>query len=1122
MSTVPNGNSAANAAGSVSGTEITSSHIVNSNPFGTTVDPHLLKNSVYTSASTLISQTVYALATSIFSYETAGASNLVDAHLQLWAGTFKRQNAVGTVPLFHRLEPRSGAANAIFGYSKAAGGSAAVPVTAVLGANTLPYMQPVLASAGKLPLSLNVSAVDVDAKTGAVVSNYSSAVSAARSLGAPVFSPVSYEASDIQSTAIFNHFLSAWTGTPSVHLYDGPDYARTFRKFNSVLAVEEVGRLYQQLLASAPAVPAGTEEAVLVALNFFNQVAGTALSPFEYEGHASPETVFVIHGAHEASQIANVVSRTSQTSKVGVLKVRIPFPFLKLQFVAAIPASAHKVVVVSSESSASSLKADASASLFFDGRFSSVSVQEYKYPAEFVWTPITALKVLSEFQRDLDELLVLAVQKPIVNTVTANTSPAGSYVIWARDNSDLVLTAGKLALSLSLDDSKEVSVRNKFDTSVAGGVFQSQIVSTERGVSASTSVDSADVVIIENASILSHFDVLATAKPGATVLLVNHKKIANSVDADVVEKLPEEFKRTLSKNQLQLLVVDFSIVEDLDAVSDSTKGFSADFLAQIAFWKAALPELGGYVVNKLLQANGNGFELLAAVLDKFVATVDEKEGIKPVNVLLEWADASDAMDVDSEEPKNESSDEMDQDKPEANGDAKDEAEEEESKTLPFFPTETSFFPNPRVQPPSSEESRQAGVSDLAAKLTFPEAYGVTKDLRPDLPVKNFVVKVQENKRLTPSEYSRNIFHIEFDITGTGLKYEIGESLGIHGRNNAEAVEEFLQNYGVNGDSLVEVSNKEDPSLWEIRSARQALTENVDFLGKPPKRFYESLAPFATESAEKAALERLAAGEGAEELKKRQDVDFCSYVDILDEFKSARPSFDDLVKIIAPLKRREYSIASSQKVHPNAVHLLIVVVDWVDSRGRTRYGHCSKYLSDLSIGSELVVSVKPSVMKLPKLPEQPIVMSGLGTGLAPFKAFIEEKVWQKAQGHNVGEIYLYMGSRHKKEEYLYGELWEAYKEAGILTHIGAAFSRDQPHKIYIQDKIRNTIEDLTDAIVTKNGSFYLCGPTWPVPDITACLEDIVRNGAKKEGKEIADVAKVVEDMKEEGRYVLEVY
>lgn len=1082
--------------------DVASLHLARANPFGATADPNLLKVSAYTSAQIIISQSVYALSSTIFSYETAGAANLVDAHLQLWAGHFKRPNSVGVVPLFHRLEPRSGAANAILGYSSAAGNASPLPYTAVLGANTLSYMQPALASGDELPLSLNVSAVDFAASSGSFVSNYSGPLAAARALGFPVLSPVSYDPLDLQYTVVLNHYLAALTGAPSVHLFDGPEFARTFQKFSNILSVADVGRLYQQLLSAGASKPASVDEALETAFATFNEVAGSNLQPFEYEGASQPETVFVAYGAHEIAQVSGVIAKAANSSAVGVLKVRVPFPFNQQKFAAAIPASARKVVVFSPEN-ASTLKADATAALFFAGRFGRTTVEEFVYPATFVWTPITVLKVISEFVPDVDHAAVLAPSKAPVSSITANTSPEGSYLIWARDNSDLLETANKLALSLSLDDSKNVSIRNKFDVSVAGGIFQSQIVSANKNTPTSSAVDAADVVLIEDASIISHFDVLATANPGATILLVNHKKISNSVDVDFVEKLPTEFKKTLARNQLQLVVVDFSTIEELDSVSDSTKGFSADFLAQVGFWRAALPELGGFVVNKLLQANGNSFELLAAVLDKFIATVDEKQSLKTVAVPSEWTELKDEV---SEEEKDE----------------KKETEEEEAAPLPFFPTESSFFPNPRTEPESTEDVHLVGVSDLAAKIAFPEAFKVTKELRPDLPVKNFIVKVQENKRLTPSEYSRNIFHIEFDITGTGLKYEIGEALGIHGRNNAQKVEEFLEFYGVNGDSLIEVPNKDDPSFLEIRSARQALTDNVDFQGKPPKRFYESLAPFASDDAEKAALEKLASGAGAEELKKRQDVDFDTYVDILEEFKSARPAFNDLVKIIAPLKRREYSIASSQKMHPNSVHLLIVVVDWVDPKGRLRYGHCSKYLSDLRIGDELVVSVKPSVMKLPKLPAAPIVMSGLGTGLAPFKAFIEEKIYQQSQGHTIGEIYLYMGSRHKKEEYLYGELWEAYKEAGILTHIGAAFSRDQPQKIYIQDKIRNTIEELTEAIVDKNGSFYLCGPTWPVPDITACLEDIVQNGAKKAGKHIKDVAKVVEDMKEDGRYILEVY
>lgn len=1073
-------------------------HAIKASPFGASVDPHLLKDSVYTSANSVISQALYSVSTSIFSYETPGAENLVDAHAQLWAGHFRRTNAFGVVPLFHRFQPRNGALGAVTGYARAL--ASKNPHSVILGANALPYMQQSLASA-KVPLSLFVSAVDSDSTTDALVSNYAGPVTVARAVGAPVVTPVSADAAELQHMAVLTQYLAQVTKNVALNVFDGPEFARTYARFTGVQSVDQLGDLYSALLSVNVPELLSPDAAIKFALGALNKAAGTNYNFFEYDGAQNPETVFVVYGSFGGAQVANVVSRAAAAgAEVGVVRVRVPFPFLQSEFVAAIPSSARRVVALS-PTSLSFLRADATLALFAAGRFGTVSVDEFQYPLNFVWSPITVLKLVQEYA-DVDHAAILA-KEPVAATseITANTSPAVSTLVWARDNSDLVGTVRKLALSLSLDETKQVSVRTKFDTSVGGGVAVSQLVCASRDLSVSPAIDSADIVLVEDASIFLHFDVLATARPGATVVLVNHKKISTNVETDVVEKLPVAVRRSLAKNHLKLLVVDFSLVEDLDAVSDSTKGFSADFLAQIAFWRASLPELGGYIVNKLLQANGDGFELLAAVLDKFVATVDEKAALKPVEVVPEWALLEDE-----------------------NEDKKDDKDEEkvESVALPFFPNETSFFPNPRVGPPSSEETALMGVSDLAQKIAFPEAYSVSKELRPDLPVKNFVVKVKENKRLTPAEYSRNIFHIEFDITGTGLKYEIGEALGIHGRNNLEAVDAFLEFYGVDGDSLVEVSNKDDPSFVEIRSARQALQDNVDFLGKPPKRFYESLAPFANDEKEKAALEKLASGDGAEELKKRQEVDFASYWDILEEFKSAKPSFDELVKIIAPLKRREYSIASSQKMHPNAVHLLIVVVDWIDSKDRTRFGHCSKYLADLKIGDELVVSVKPSVMKLPKLPEQPIVMSGLGTGLAPFKAFIEEKIWQQAQGNTIGEIYLYMGSRHKKEEYLYGELWEAYKKAGVLTHIGAAFSRDQPQKIYIQDKIRSSIEELTDAIVSKNGSFYLCGPTWPVPDITACLEDIVRNGAKREGKEIKDVAKVVEDMKEDGRYILEVY
>jgi len=241
-----------------------------------------------------------------------------------------------------------------------------------------------------------------------------------------------------------------------------------------------------------------------------------------------------------------------------------------------------------------------------------------------------------------------------------------------------------------------------------------------------------------------------------------------------------------------------------------------------------------------------------------------------------------------------------------------------------------------------------------------------------------------------------------------------------------------------------------------------------------------------------------------------------------------PSFHEIVRIVAPMKRREYSIASSQHVTPNSVSLLIVTVGWVDPRGRDRFGQATRYLNGLKVGAPVTVSVKPSVMKLPTKSTAPILMAGLGTGLAPFRAFIQERAYQKqVLGQEIGEVLLYMGSRHQREEYLYGEEWEAYQDAGIITLLGRAFSRDQPQKIYIQDRMRQTLKEIREAYLKKEGSFYLCGPTWPVPDVTAVLQEAIEVEAKAPDAVVGKDGKVnsmreIETLKDAGRYVLEVY
>ncbi|KAK5691322.1 sulfite reductase [NADPH] flavoprotein component, partial [Elasticomyces elasticus] len=210
-----------------------------------------------------------------------------------------------------------------------------------------------------------------------------------------------------------------------------------------------------------------------------------------------------------------------------------------------------------------------------------------------------------------------------------------------------------------------------------------------------------------------------------------------------------------------------------------------------------------------------------------------------------------------------------------------------------------------------------------------------------------------------------------------------------------------------------------------------------------------------------------------------------------------------------------------KVTPKTVALMIVAVTWTDPQGRDRFGMATRYMSRLRPGTPVAVSVKPSVMKLPPKSTQPLIMAGLGTGLAPFRAFCQHRALEKSQGKEIGAVLLYMGSRHQREEYCYGEEWEAYQEAGVVTLLGAAFSRDQPEKIYIQDRMRQTLPDIIKAYVHEEGAFYLCGPTWPVPDVTAVLEEAIAIEAKNNGKKV-ETRKEIEKLKDEERYVLEVY
>jgi sulfite reductase (NADPH) flavoprotein alpha-component len=206
-----------------------------------------------------------------------------------------------------------------------------------------------------------------------------------------------------------------------------------------------------------------------------------------------------------------------------------------------------------------------------------------------------------------------------------------------------------------------------------------------------------------------------------------------------------------------------------------------------------------------------------------------------------------------------------------------------------------------------------------------------------------------------------------------------------------------------------------------------------------------------------------------------------------------------------------------------VHLLVVEVGWTTPGGRTRRGACSHYLSRVAPGERVTVAVVGSEMHLPADAAAPVVMAGLGTGMAPFRAFIQERAARRAAGGAAGPMVLYFGARTRAEEYLYGDELDAHHAAGVIAPAGLrlAFSRDGPTKTYIQHLMRQDARMLWDMLGAPGagGAFYLCGPTWPEGDV----EDAVAAAFCQFGNMDDAAARArIQQLKAEKRYVLEVY
>ena len=1065
-----------NATQEGSDTQSTSLPFCKSVPFKSIAGP------TYVTAQLLAQQVAYALSDKLFTYSPETFD--LDVALKEWQ--FQREeNVSGYTTSIEPMQIRNGAGSIALGYMFSKDFDLKkrhIPQGMLATSSSLQFLRGALEQLSLLysianPFVAHIAAVDSDGGSeGQLVPDYVATMSLAEELSfGLVASRSAYES---QHMALFATVLAQII--PTLHVYDGVKVGRETTRVIDVLDKAGLKTTYQSVIkavAEPESKHVDVEGKTMKLLKAFNEELGTDYKLFEYAGHSAPETVLVTFGTVESSLAAQVATALANGgSRVGAINVRVYRPFVEEEFIKALPKSTKTVVVLGQVSDDqpvedvgvhSLLYEDVLATLAFSGT-SSVQVQDYKYPRSQVWSPVT---MAGAFGSTLETALLPA-DGEVIPSLHLLDKSVQQYTFWEVDDSPSAGAATILAQALAKDSSQNVTISSIHDNLLQGGTLRTDIRKSPKSLEAPYSIQSADVSVITDVELLKEIDILSQLKSGGKLIV----KLPNTKDEDVEKKLDPVLRKALVERDIQLFLLDplaSKLVEEEPSVER--------LIVQNAFLRVALGSAEEIGMQKLALVNRISTEKLSLVAQELEQT------LRQIEVPKSWAETEETT---------------------------------EDLSLPVDININSFVAFDKEA--SKPESVLRNWQKAAKALIFKEAYGTRSALRPDLTTKTYTVHVKENRRLTPLTYDRNIFHIEFDLGTSGLKYDIGEALGIHAENDPAEVLEFIKFYGLDPEEVVEVASRDDTDVFENRTVYQSLIQNVDIFGRPPKRFYEDLSQFAVDSTEQKNLLTLGGPEGAKEFQRRAEVDTVTFADILLEFPSAHPSFHDIVRLVAPMKRREYSIASCQAVTPTSIALMVVVVNWQDPARRDRFGQATKYLWKLRPGQPVTVSMKPSVMKLPPKSTQPLIMAGLGTGLAPFRAFVQHRALEKAQGKDIGPVLLYMGSRHQREEYCYGEEWEAYQAAGVITLLGRAFSRDQPHKIYIQDRMRQTLGEIQQAYLKEEGAFYLCGPTWPVPDVTGVLEEAIARDAKGVGNRKMDPRKEIERLKDQGRYVLEVY
>ncbi|AZV59932.1 assimilatory sulfite reductase (NADPH) flavoprotein subunit [Peribacillus frigoritolerans] len=368
----------------------------------------------------------------------------------------------------------------------------------------------------------------------------------------------------------------------------------------------------------------------------------------------------------------------------------------------------------------------------------------------------------------------------------------------------------------------------------------------------------------------------------------------------------------------------------------------------------------------------------------------------------------------------------------------------------------------------------------------------------------FKAEVLENINLNGRGSNKETHHLELSLEGSGLTFEPGDSLGIYPKNDSDLVDMLLMELDWGPEETVKVNKQ-----GELRQLRESLISDFEITV-----LTKSLIEQAAQLSGNEDLKELLKPGNEERLKEyREGRDL---LDFVRDFGSWGESAQEFVSILRKMPARLYSIASSLSAYPDEVHLTIGAVRY-ESHGRERNGVCSILCADrLQPGDLLPIYIQHNQnFKQPKNPDTPIIMVGPGTGIAPFRSFIQDREESEAKG----KTWLFFGDQHFVTDFLYQTEWQKWLKTGVLTKMDVAFSRDTDEKVYVQDRMREQSGELYEWL-QEGAAVYICGDEKNMAhDVHNTLIEII----EKEGNmSHADAQAYIEDMQQNKRYQRDVY